>query len=241
LTLQVFALFSHSKFGLKFPAHFHIREHFRNLVHGVDTTLDLEFLEHLLLGFLGEESLVEEAGCQELGVGFDEDIASMQAAEEPHDGAQSGVNLLLGGSLKALLQFHITILGNVSGSLSTLVHKLHEGRVTGFLELHILGERKLDHVIHLSLEGQQLTGKFKGISEQSLVSDDLLSTAADVRVHLVNNVFLRVSLGVLISLKDRVTKLQFIQSRMEEHEMAAGLFFRDGFSLACYTVFDDDV
>jgi len=226
---------------LKFPTHFHIRKHFGNLVHGVDTTLDLEFLEHFLLGFLGEESLVEEAGSQELGVGFDEDIASVQAAEKPHDGAQSGVNLLLGSSLKALLQFNITILGNVSRGLSTLVHKLHEGRVTGLLEFHILGERKLDHVIHLSLEGQQLAGKFEGISKQSLVSDDLLATAADVGVHLVNDVTLRVTFGVLVSLKDRVTKLQLIKSRMEEHEMATCLFFRDSFGLACYAVFDDDV
>lgn len=64
---------------------------------------------------------------EELGVGLDEDISTVEAAEKSDDSAESSVNLLLTGALQAFLQLDITELSDVRGSVGALVHELHEG------------------------------------------------------------------------------------------------------------------
>ena len=56
-------------------------KHGSELVHCVVTALNSKFLEHQLFGILGEESLVQKAGCQVLGVCTNKDISSVEAAE----------------------------------------------------------------------------------------------------------------------------------------------------------------
>jgi len=56
---QLLALSGLLEVFLKFLTHLNVSEHLADFVHGVDSTLDFEFLEHLLLSFLREEGLIE--------------------------------------------------------------------------------------------------------------------------------------------------------------------------------------
>jgi len=89
----------------------------------------------------------------------------VEAAEQSDDSTKSSVYLLLTGSFQTFLQFDITVLSDIGGSSGTFVHKLHEGAVACFLELHILGEGLFNHVVHLLLEGEQFAGELKRIVE----------------------------------------------------------------------------
>lgn len=97
---------------------------------------------------MGEEGLVEETGCEELGVGFDEDVSTVEATEESDDGFKSLVGLALIESLESLLEFIITIAGNVMGSELALVHEVLERVVSVLLESDVIAERALNHLVH---------------------------------------------------------------------------------------------
>jgi len=85
------------------------------------------------------------------------------------------------------------------------------------------------------------------VLEQCFVSDDLLTSATNVGVHLVDDVALRVpSLNVFISLEDSVAKLEFVEffwsvADVLKHISAASFLLRDYLSLAGNAVLDDDV
>jgi hypothetical protein len=78
---QLLALSRLRELLLEFLTHLNVSEHLADFIHGVHTTFHFEFLEHFLLSFLREEGLVEETRSQELGVGLDEDISTVKAAE----------------------------------------------------------------------------------------------------------------------------------------------------------------
>ena len=46
----------------------------------------LEFLKHQFFRILGEVGLVQESRSEELGICFDEDVSTMETAEESDDG-----------------------------------------------------------------------------------------------------------------------------------------------------------
>lgn len=81
------------KFVLHFTRQLHVLKHLFHHVDLVRTALYLQFLDKDLLVLLGDGSLVEEAGAEFLGILLDEDIASMQAAEEIDDGIESLVHV----------------------------------------------------------------------------------------------------------------------------------------------------
>ena len=116
-----------------------VSKHLRNLVHSVMTTLHLEFLQHLLLGFSGEVGFVEETSGQKFGVGLDEDVSAVETAEESNNCFQSLLSLLLTHSLQSFLQLIVTVTGNVVRSILTLIHEVLERLVSiNGCELHCL-------------------------------------------------------------------------------------------------------
>ena len=89
----------------------------------------------------------------------------METAEESNDGFQSLIGLAFIEPFESLLEFVITIAGNVMGSELALVHEILERVVSVLLESDVVGERTLYHLVHFRLQLQQLFGELDGVLE----------------------------------------------------------------------------
>lgn len=129
----------------------HIFKHGGHVINNVQTALDFEFLQHQLLGFLTDGGLIEQTFGQIFRVSFDKDISTVKAAEEAHNSLKSLVNLLVTHLFKTFTHLHVRVVSHKLGSVLAGIHESLESCVTTLLELHIVGERIINKIVHFFL------------------------------------------------------------------------------------------
>lgn len=102
------------------------------------------------------------------------------------------------------------------GSHGALVHEVLEGDVSVLLELDVVLEAHLHHLVNLSLKRKELGGELNGVLEQGGIRDNLLAAILDVGLHLLNDVLER----AVDSLEDTVHQGELVQFAVLEHGVA---------------------
>jgi hypothetical protein len=151
----------------------HILEHGFNLVDSVVAALNLQLVDHQLLCLARHRGLVQQPLSQKVGKRRDEEITTVEAAEETDDGIQPLVYLVICELLETFSEFIVAIEGNVVRSLRTVIHKVLKAEISGFLEPHIIIESFLDKVVDSALELEDLDRELEGIFQVLLITDYL--------------------------------------------------------------------
>lgn len=86
-----------------------------------------------------------------LGALLDEHISRVETTEKSDDSLKPLSGFLLVDSLKSFPKLIVTVGGDETGSLRASVHKLLERDAALLLELRIILERLLNHLVHLCL------------------------------------------------------------------------------------------
>lgn len=102
------------------------------------TALYLQFLNHQFFGVVRHTSLVQQSVRQEVGVGVNKLISTMQAAEDSNYSRKDLVNLLVTHLLKTTLHLVITVESNIVGSVVEFIHKVLETLIARLLELDVI-------------------------------------------------------------------------------------------------------
>jgi hypothetical protein len=112
----------------------------------------------------------------------------MQAAEKTNNGIEFLVNLVICQLLKPFSKFVVAVERNKMRCFITIIHKVLETQISGFLKPHVIVERLLNEVIHLALELQELDRELDWVVFVLCVLHNLASLLHDVGVHLVDDV-----------------------------------------------------
>lgn len=141
----------------------------------------------------------------------------MKVAEQPNDGIKSLLCFFICNTLKPSSKFFVCIFCNIAWCVWLGIHEVLEGCVSALLELHVVFETLLKHLIHLCFEFQQLSCKQDWVSQTLLVFHNLLASLFNIWNHLFDNQSQR----LWISLKDLVHETKFIEFAMCEHIVTA--------------------